>query len=163
MWQAAGGPLWLTPVTIHLLVVGWVTGMIFGVAYWMFPKFSTEQPRGANGLAVASFVLLNLGLLLRVVGEPMAVGWLLVTSARPAVARSLGVRGQYLAAREGAVGVPAVSVLVRPRPRCCISLAGFTLGALSARGQGRPDAGPGCGAGSRCTSSCSSSAGWCSS
>lgn len=81
VWQAAGGPLWLTPVIIHLLVVGWVTGMIFGVAYWMFPKFSTEQPRGANGLAVASFVLLNLGLLLRVVGEPMAVGWLLVTSA----------------------------------------------------------------------------------
>jgi hypothetical protein len=81
VWQAAGGPLWLTPVTIHLLVVGWVTGMIFGVAYWMFPKFSTEQPRGANGLAVASFVLLNLGLLLRVVGEPGTVGWLLVTSA----------------------------------------------------------------------------------
>jgi hypothetical protein len=81
VWQAAGGPLWLTPITIHLLVVGWVTGMIFGVAYWMFPKFSTEQPRGANGLAVASFVLLNLGLLLRVVGEPRAVGWLLVASA----------------------------------------------------------------------------------
>jgi hypothetical protein len=81
VWQAAGGPLWLTPITIHLLVVGWVTGMIFGVAYWMFPKFSTEQPRGANGLAVASFVLLNFGLLLRVVGEPRAVGWLLVASA----------------------------------------------------------------------------------
>jgi hypothetical protein len=81
VWQAAGGPLWLTPITIHLLVVGWVTGMILGVAYWMFPKFSTEQPRGANGLAVASFVLLNLGLLLRVVGEPRAVGWLLVASA----------------------------------------------------------------------------------
>ncbi len=81
VWQAAGGPLWLTPIAIHLLVVGWVTGMIFGVAYWMFPKFSAEQPRGANGLAVASFVLLNLGLLLRVAAEPLAVGWLLVTSA----------------------------------------------------------------------------------
>jgi hypothetical protein len=81
VWQAAGGPLWLTPITIHLLVVGWVTGMIFGVAYWMFPKFSSEQPRGASGLAVASFVLLNLGLLLRVAAEPLAVGWLLVTSA----------------------------------------------------------------------------------
>jgi hypothetical protein len=81
VWQAAGGPLWLTPITIHLLVVGWVTGMIFGVAYWMFPKFSTEQPRGANSLAVASFVLLNVGLVLRVVAEPMDIGWLLVTSA----------------------------------------------------------------------------------
>lgn len=81
VWQAAGGPLWLTPITIHLLVVGWVTGMIFGVAYWMFPKFSSEQPRGANALGIASFVLLNLGLLLRVAAEPMEVGWLLVTSA----------------------------------------------------------------------------------
>jgi len=71
VWQAAGGPLWLTPITIHLLVVGWVTGMIFGVAYWMFPKYSTNEPRGVDGLAIASFALLNLGLVLRVVAEPV--------------------------------------------------------------------------------------------
>lgn len=81
VWQAAGGPSWLTPVTIHLLVVGWVTGMICGVAYWMFPKYSAEQPRGVDGLAVACFVLLNLGLLLRVVAEPTRTAWLLVASA----------------------------------------------------------------------------------
>jgi hypothetical protein len=88
VWQAAGGPIWLTPITIHLLVVGWVTGMIFGVAYWMFPKFSPERPRGVDRLAVASFVFLNTGLLLRVVAEPLqvtspsrAAAWLLVASA----------------------------------------------------------------------------------
>lgn len=88
VWQAADGPLWLTPIMIHLLVVGWVTGMIFGVAYWMFPKYSSEEPRGANSLAVASFVLLNAGLLLRVAVEPWQTsrpsaltGWLLVGSA----------------------------------------------------------------------------------
>jgi hypothetical protein len=88
VWQAAGGPLWLTPVMIHLLVVGWVTGMIFGVAYWMFPKYSPDEPRGADSLAIASFVLLNLGLLLRVAAEPWqesrpssVAGWLLVGSA----------------------------------------------------------------------------------
>ena len=81
VWQAAGGPLWLTPIYIHLLVVGWITGMIFGVAYWMFPKFSKEQPRGMSGLAVATFTLLHAGLLLRIVAEPLQAGGLLVLSA----------------------------------------------------------------------------------
>lgn len=80
VWQAAGGPLWLTPIYIHLLVIGWITGMIFGVAYWMFPKFSKEQPRGVNGLAVATFALLHAGLLLRIVAEPLQAGGLLVLS-----------------------------------------------------------------------------------
>ena len=81
VWPAAGGPRWLTPVYIHLLVVGWITGMIFGVAYWMFPKFSKEQPRGVDGLAIATFALLHVGLLLRVVAEPPQAGGLLVLSA----------------------------------------------------------------------------------
>jgi len=71
VWQAVGGPLWLTPVYIHLLVVGWITGTIFGVAYWMFPRYSKEQPRGIDWLAVGSFVLLYVGLLLRLVAEPL--------------------------------------------------------------------------------------------
>jgi hypothetical protein len=81
VWQAAGGPLWLTPIYIHLFVVGWITGMIFGAAYWMFPKFSKDQPRGVDGLAVATFALLHAGLLLRVVAEPLQAGGLLVLSA----------------------------------------------------------------------------------
>jgi hypothetical protein len=81
VWLAAGGPLWLTPIYIHLLVVGWITGMIFGVAYWMFPKFSKEQPRGVDGVAVATFALLHAGLLLRIVAEPLQAGGLLVLSA----------------------------------------------------------------------------------
>ncbi|PJB67886.1 MAG: hypothetical protein CO094_02665 [Anaerolineae bacterium CG_4_9_14_3_um_filter_57_17] len=28
----------LFPVYIHLLVFGWLTQLIFGVIYWMFPK-----------------------------------------------------------------------------------------------------------------------------
>lgn len=58
------------PVYLHLLVVGWITQMIFGVAYWMFPKYSVVAPRGGDALAVASFLLLNAGLGLRVIAEP---------------------------------------------------------------------------------------------
>lgn len=78
----------LTPVYFHLFMVGWVTQIIIGVAYWMFPKFSKEKPRGSASLAWSSYVLLNGGLLLRVVAEPVYVvqpwplwSWLLAVAA----------------------------------------------------------------------------------
>lgn len=93
--QAAQQPLGLPPVVavlgpvyIHLLVVGWITQMIFGVAYWMFPRFSKDTPRGSDALALTAFIGLNGGLLLRVVAEPVHMlhpqagwGWVLVASA----------------------------------------------------------------------------------
>lgn len=82
-WVAAAGP-----AALHLLVVGWITQMIFGVAYWMFPKYSADAPRGIDALAVTTFVCLNSGLVLRVVVEPLqavhpapAQGALLVLAA----------------------------------------------------------------------------------
>jgi hypothetical protein len=81
-------PAGLGPVFIHLLVVGWITQLIFGVALWMFPKKTNERPRGNERLAWAGYGLLNAGLILRAVGEPLAAakpgswaGWLLVASA----------------------------------------------------------------------------------
>jgi hypothetical protein len=75
------------PAYMHMLVVGWITQMIFGVAYWMFPKFTAEIPRGSNSVAIATFALLNTGLLLRVVVEPTLAwrpdalpGWLLAVA-----------------------------------------------------------------------------------
>lgn len=61
----------LSPVYLHLFIVGWVTQLIFGVALWMFPKQSVEQPRGNESVAWLIFILLNTGLLLRAVAEPM--------------------------------------------------------------------------------------------
>ena len=58
------------PAQIHLFVVGWLTQLIFGIAYWMFPKAGAERPRGSDGLAVLTYACLNAGLLARVVGEP---------------------------------------------------------------------------------------------
>ena len=62
-----------SPVYFHLLMVGWVTQLIMGVAYWMFPKQSRERPRGAEWIGWAVFMLLNAGLLLRLVSEPLQV------------------------------------------------------------------------------------------
>lgn len=84
-------PAWISalgPVYFHLFMVGWVTQLIFGVVWWMFPKHTLERPRGSEGLGWATFALLNVGLLLRLVSEPLnslqpqpAWGWLLVISA----------------------------------------------------------------------------------
>jgi hypothetical protein len=78
---------YVAPAYVHMLVVGWITQMIFGVAYWMFPKYSRELPRGDNAIAIATFVLLNVGLALRVIVEPLrawhagaAPGWLLAVA-----------------------------------------------------------------------------------
>jgi hypothetical protein len=59
------------PVYYHLFMVGWVTQLIFGVVIWMFPKYSLEKPRGNESLAWATFWLLNVGLTLRLFGEPL--------------------------------------------------------------------------------------------
>lgn len=65
----------MNPAYFHLFLVGWVTQMIFGVIYWMFPIMTRDNPRGDERLGWASYALLNGGLLLRVVGEPMVTTW----------------------------------------------------------------------------------------
>lgn len=76
------------PIYIHLLVLGWLTQLVFGVAYWMFPKFTIEKPRASESLGWWTYGLLNAGLLLRVIAEPvhafqpgLTTGWMLVTAA----------------------------------------------------------------------------------
>jgi hypothetical protein len=78
----------MNPAYFHLLLVGWVTQMIFGIIYWMFPIITRAKPRGNEQLGWASYILLNGGLLLRVFGEPFVnirpeagLGWLLAVSA----------------------------------------------------------------------------------
>jgi len=78
----------LGPAYVHLFMVGWVSQLIFGVVYWMFPKYSRAKPRGSEGLGWATYGLLNAGLILRVVGEPLialrpeaGLGWLLALAA----------------------------------------------------------------------------------
>jgi hypothetical protein len=80
-WSAV---LW--PTYVHMLVLGWLTQLIFGVALWMFPKRSADRSGRSHRLGWASYWLLNAGLLLRILGEPTRAiggptGWLLVAAA----------------------------------------------------------------------------------
>jgi hypothetical protein len=76
------------PVFVHLFLVGWVTQLIMGIVFWMFPRATRERPHGSEHLAIAVYLLLNAGLLLRVLAEPAATvspsamwRWTLVASA----------------------------------------------------------------------------------
>jgi hypothetical protein len=78
----------LQPTALHLLVVGWLTQLIIGIAIWLFPPWSKQQPRGPESLAWLCYGVLNGGLLVRLVAEPLngyhptaLLGWLLVSSA----------------------------------------------------------------------------------
>lgn len=78
----------LRPVYLHFLFIGWVTQLIMGVGYWMFPKLSKEQPRGNEWLGWTVLVLLNSGLVLRAIGEPAmtiapqaGLGWTLAAAS----------------------------------------------------------------------------------
>lgn len=91
------------PTYLHLLVLGWLTQLIFGVAFWLFPKYSPGQPRGSELLGWTTFCLLNLGLIIRGIAEPwyglgprgallilaaaaqLAAGWLFVINTWPRV------------------------------------------------------------------------------
>ena len=78
----------LFPSYIHFLAVGWISQLIIGVVFWMFPKYTQNKPRRSEGLGWVTYITLNLGLLLRLVGEPLHAttnaawaGWLMAASA----------------------------------------------------------------------------------
>ncbi len=60
----------LGPEYIHFFMVGWVAQLIFGIVYWMFPKYTRDKPHRSDALAWATFVLLNAGMVLRAIAEP---------------------------------------------------------------------------------------------
>jgi hypothetical protein len=65
------------PVYLHLLVLGWLSQLVAGVAYWMFPRVERGvPPTDWRGWSV--FFLINAGLLLRIIAEPtmMRGAWL---------------------------------------------------------------------------------------
>ena len=87
---------------LHLLVVGWITQLALGVAYWMFPRLRKEQdprPRGSEALGWFVLISLNAGLLLRFILEPFYL-----MGPRPWLAVLLALSGVLQAAAAVAFG-----------------------------------------------------------
>jgi hypothetical protein len=71
---------------IQLLIVGWLTQLILGVAWWLFPPLKTgllrgdpgrvrrgQAQRGSEPLFWVTFFFLNAGVLLRSLFEPLYI------------------------------------------------------------------------------------------
>jgi hypothetical protein len=65
--------LWMAPSHGHMLFVGWLVQFALGIAYWLLPRRrNAERPLGyREGLALAAVIALNIGLVMRVAGEPL--------------------------------------------------------------------------------------------
>jgi hypothetical protein len=77
---------------VQFLIIGWLTQLILGVAWWLFPPLKSgirpdgtparrgQAQRGSEPLFWATFALLNAGILLRGLGGPLRAwtpaGWL---------------------------------------------------------------------------------------
>jgi membrane-bound acyltransferase YfiQ involved in biofilm formation len=68
------------PVYLHMLVMGWLTQVVFGVSLWMFPRTRVQRKKGDSNAVWVVFILLNTGLIIRFLTEPFlylsAGGWI---------------------------------------------------------------------------------------
>jgi hypothetical protein len=79
-WLPLGSAIYyLKPAHVQFLVVGWLTQLILGVAWWLFPPLALrlrgqdyprgQAQRGSESLFWVTFALLNAGVLLYALGE----------------------------------------------------------------------------------------------
>jgi hypothetical protein len=91
---------------IQFLIVGWLTQLILGVAWWLFPPLAVgrrpDEPkparkgqaqRGSESLFWATFAFLNVGVLLRALFEPL-FSW----TKLPSFDTLAGISGLFLLA-----------------------------------------------------------------
>ncbi|MFN4152887.1 MAG: hypothetical protein ACK4IX_18230, partial [Candidatus Sericytochromatia bacterium] len=58
--------LWnVLPIHIEILFIGWFLQFILGVAYWIMPKYFSTKSYGNENLIKASYLLINLGLIIK--------------------------------------------------------------------------------------------------
>jgi hypothetical protein len=56
-----------------MLMVGWITQIIFGVSLWMFPGRTREEGFAAQKWGWLTYFFLNGGLVLRIIAEPWVI------------------------------------------------------------------------------------------
>jgi len=72
---------WL-PLHIELVLIGWTINLALGVAYWSFPRFLRGVARGAARPVWLSYALLNAGVVVVALGQPLGVPAWLLTAGR---------------------------------------------------------------------------------
>jgi heme/copper-type cytochrome/quinol oxidase subunit 1 len=89
-----GVPWSLITAHVHLVVVGFMLMLVFGVATWMFPRPARDDDRYQPRLAWVVYWLMTASTVIRVVGELTAA----VAGARSSPLAAWGGLGQVAAA-----------------------------------------------------------------
>ncbi len=66
----------LLPIHIEFLILGWLTQLALGVAFWILPRLASNTPRGNERWSWTAFVLVNLGIALNVASPYVGLTWL---------------------------------------------------------------------------------------
>ena len=66
----------LLPIHIEFLILGWLTQLALGVAYWILPRLTSSTPRGDERWSWATFALVNLGIVLNIAAPYAGLAWL---------------------------------------------------------------------------------------
>ena len=83
-WLSLGPAIaYVKPAHVQFLVVGWLTQLILGVGWWLFPPMAArlhsqsyprgQAQRGSEPLFWVTFALLNAGVLVYAVSEPLYI------------------------------------------------------------------------------------------
>lgn len=56
----------LLPIHIDLLIYGWFLQFIFGMSFWMMPRYVSAKPYGNEELVSSAYTFVNIGLLVKV-------------------------------------------------------------------------------------------------
>jgi heme/copper-type cytochrome/quinol oxidase subunit 1 len=96
--RGRGVPWPIVTAHVHLLLVGFMLTMVFGVATWMFPRPGRDDRRYRPGLADLVYWLLTIATVTRLAGELAAA--------------ASGSRGSWIAALGGLGQIAAAVVFV---------------------------------------------------
>lgn len=66
----------LLPVHIEFMLIGWMTQLALGVAFWILPRRGSNAPRGDERWSLAAFILVNLGILAFALAPLVVLSWL---------------------------------------------------------------------------------------
>ena len=66
----------LLPIHIEFLILGWLTQLALGVAFWILPRLTSNTPRGDERWSWAAFALVNLGIAVNIAAPYAGFIWL---------------------------------------------------------------------------------------
>jgi hypothetical protein len=89
-----GVPWPLITAHVHLLLVGFLLMLVFGIATWMFPRPGRDDARYRPGLARVVYWLLTASTIVRALGEVGAA----ISGSRGSLLAAVGGLGQLAAA-----------------------------------------------------------------